>query len=145
MENIFSDIATAIKLTGEVREARKEGTKVEIQQVFRVPVLKPSYWGFTMEACLLDDRKTRRAVLAVFSTFSKPVQHALTFTPENPGEWIARAKFWQQKLKPSLPPKMYHAVMARFTGWYARCLRMRKESASMKCSIALPVMLKGKV
>lgn len=127
--NIFTDIATAVKLTGEIRRARKAGA--QIKPVYTVPVLKTGYWGWTMEFCLMRDRETERAVEAVFNTLPEPVQHFLTFTPKNPGDWAERARFWQQQLRPVLPSKMYHTIMARFIGWYIHCLRRRKEATAI--------------
>lgn len=69
-----------------------------------------------------------KAVCAVFETFLEEVQHSLTFAPKEPGQWVDRARFWQRELKPTLPPRMYHKVMTLFVGWYAHCLRRRKEA-----------------
>lgn len=125
--NIFTDISAAVKLTGEVRKARKAGADaVQIRPVYNVPVLKTSYWVWTMEACLMHGGETERAVAAVFDTLPEPVQHSLTFAPRNQGEWADRARFWRQQLKPDLPPEIYHKVMILFIGWYAHCLRQRR-------------------
>ena len=126
MVSIFNDIKTAVKLTGEVRKARKEGASIEARKVWRVPMLKTTYWTWTMEACLMCGGDTGKAVRDVFYTLPEETQHQLTFTPKGPGEWVERARFWQRQLRPVLPPKMYHAVMVKFIGWYAHCLRMRK-------------------
>ena len=129
MPNIFTDAITAVKLTGEVRKARKAGADaVKIQPIYTVPVLKPTYWTGTMEACLMCGGDTEKAVRDVFYSLPEEAQHSLTFSPEKPEEWVERARFWQQQLKPALPSKMYHDVMLLFTGWYIHCLRMRKET-----------------
>lgn len=125
--NILQDIQTAVKLTGEVHKARKEGGSIEIRKVWRVPVLKTTYWTWTMEACLMRGGDVERSVCDVFDALPEETQHALTFTPKRPGDWIARARFWQRELRPALPPKMYHEVMLLFIGWYTHCLRLRRE------------------
>lgn len=133
---ILQDIKTAVKLTGEIRKARKEGAGVEVRKVWRIPVLKSSYWPWTMEACLMRGGETEKAVVAVFDSLPEEVQHSLTFTPEEkPGKWVERARFWQQQLKPALPPEMYHAVMLTYIHWYAHCLRMRSEKAERRAAV----------
>lgn len=128
--NIFTDIAAAVKVTGKIREARKAGANaVQIKPVYTIPILKTGYFTSTMEACLIY-RDTFKAVCAVFETLPEAIQHDLTFTPKGPGEWVERARLWQQQLRPVLPPEMYHKVMALFIGHYAHCLRRRKEAKS---------------
>lgn len=128
--NIFTDIATAVKVTGEIRKARKAGADaVQVKPGYTVPMLKTTYWTWTMEACLMRGGDAERAVVAVFNALPEPVQHSLTFSPQKAGEWADRARFWQQQLKPALPPEMYHKVMILFISWYAHCLRMKKGAA----------------
>ena len=129
--NIFQDIKTAVELTGEIRKARKDGASgVQIRPVYTVPVveLKPCYMN-TMEAgqTWKLGRDTDRAVMELFQRLPYETQRRLEFTPKKPGEWVERAKFWQRELEPALPTKMKHEVMMLFIGWYARCLRRRKE------------------
>lgn len=63
--NIFTDIAAAVKLTGEVRKARKAGADaVQIKPVCTVPMLKTSYWVWTMEACLMHGGETDPASIS---------------------------------------------------------------------------------
>jgi len=127
--SIFQDIKTAVNLTGEIRKARKEGASIEARKVWRVPMLKTTYWAWTMEACLMNGGETEKAVCGAFYSLPEETQHSLTFTPEKSGEWAERARFWQQLLKPALPSKMYHEVMLTFVHWYAHCLRRRQGAA----------------
>lgn len=138
------DIQTAVKLTGEIRKARKAGASaVQIRPMYKVPFvdLKPA-WCNTIESGLTWElsRDTDRAVMEVFDGLPYEVQRQLEFTPEGPGAWVERARFWQRELRSVLPPKTYHAVMALLANWYAHRLRMRKEaqvrqtmSVSMSC------------
>lgn len=128
--NILQDIKTAIKITGEVRKARDAGADaIQIKPVYTVPCVRlgPAYYN-TVEGCQTDKlgRDIDRAVMEVFKSLPYKTQRWLEFTPDEPGGWVERARFWQQQLKPVLPPKMYHSVMVVFIGWYAHCLRMRK-------------------
>lgn len=127
--NILQDIKTAAAVYGAVREARKAGAdRVRIEPVYKVPcfILAPAYLN-TMEGCLTWElgRDADQAVKMVFNALPHETQRRLEYTPEAPGEWVDRARFWQQELKPALSPKTYHAVMALFCNWYARCRRRR--------------------
>jgi len=129
--NILQDVKTAIKLTGEVRKARKAGASgVQLRPVYSVPVLKFSYWGGTMEGCLFCGRKWQ-AIRDVFDIFDEDTQHALTFVPKNGGAWVDRARFWQRELRPALEPKLYHEAMMILLNWYIRCVKMRREGATV--------------
>ena len=69
-----------------------------------------------------------KSVMKLFKSLPYETQMWLSFTPEGPWEWAERARFWQRELKPVLPPKMYHSVMARFVSWYAHCKRRRNKA-----------------
>lgn len=124
MRNILEAVKPAVKLTGEIRKARKAGASAV--QIRPMPA-----WVNTIEGCQTHElgRDIDRAVMEVFKGLPYEVQRRLEFTPEGPGAWVKRARFWQQELRPVLPPKTYHAVMASFASWYARCLRMRASTA----------------
>lgn len=118
---ILQDIATAVRLTGEVRRARKHGTEVEVRTIRRTPAYEPSFWSNTIESTLIHGEQ-EAAVRAVFYSLNKEMQHSLAFAPVI-GGWIGRAQFWQRELKPTLPPALYHAVMMDFLSWYRHCLK----------------------
>ena len=127
--NILQDIKTAIKLTREVRKARKNGgSSLQIRPVYTVPIIefKPCYLN-TIEAGQTHKlgKDTDKAVMEVFDHLPYETQQWLEHCPQRPGEWVERARFWQRKLKPALPTKMYHEVIILFIHWYAHCLRRR--------------------
>lgn len=128
--NLFHDIKAAVKFTGQMRKARKSGASgIQMRPVWTMPQVRFGVWGFTMEGCLLGPhvpRETRRAAIAAFNGLPDTTQHALTFTPEAPGEWIQRAKFWHDLLRPVLPPKEFHHIVGMFAHHYAHCLMRRK-------------------
>ena len=126
--NILQDIKTAATVFKEVRRARKEGAAVETRtrKVWTVPVRKPDYWTWTMEATIFYHGEEKASV-AVFDTFPEDVQHALTFGPKR-GEWADRVRFWQEHLRPALPPREYHKVMLTLTHWGCHCIRKRLEA-----------------
>lgn len=126
---ILQDIATAVRLTGEVRKARREGaTGFRIQPVITVPLLSGG-GGMSflscMEGCQLfnsDVPGLYEAVHTVYKGFNYEVQRRLAFAPK-PGEWRARAEFWKRELKDALPENLYYKAMMlllnRFS-YYAR-------------------------
>lgn len=124
--NILQNIKTAAGVFGAVRKARKAGADaVEVKPVYTVPMLKTTYWAWTIEACLMRGGDTEKVVRDIFYSLPEETQHSLTFSPGKPGEWVERARFWQQQLKPALPSKMYSDVITLFIGWYIHCLRMK--------------------
>ena len=125
MENIFSDIANAAKLTAQVRRERKEGSPARLAKVYRVPVVDFGYWGFTPEACLFYGEKWS-PVRDVFHGFPEGVQRALTFTPED-GEWTSRVELWEKPLRKALPLDAYMEAMAILCDWVLRCMKRREE------------------
>ncbi len=124
---ILHSIKTAIEAAVERRQARKAGAGAIVQQYVSMPVMRFSYWGATMEFCLLKG-EAEKAVKAVFYGFDEETQHALTFSPEA-GEWPERLRFWQKALRPVLSPKLYHEVMEKFYSWAIRCTKARLEAA----------------
>lgn len=129
---ILQDIKTAVKVTGEIRKARKAGASaIQVKPVYTLPVLRFGYWTQTMEAAIMRGGDTERAVVKAFEAFPEQVQHDLTFSPKTPGAWAERARFWQQQLRPVLPPKMYYEVMLLFIGRYIHCLRRRTANATI--------------
>lgn len=124
---ILQDIKAAANVFGEVRKARKAGAAaVQIKPVYTMPAVtfKPAYFN-TIEGCQTwkCGFEAERAVMEVFKGLPYEMQRRLEFSPKEPGEWIARARFWQEHLRPALPPKTYHDVMLTLVSWYAHCLR----------------------
>lgn len=129
---ILQDIKTAVKLTGAIRKARKNGAdSVQIKPVYTLPCvnLGPAYLG-TIECGLSWQlgKETDRAVREVFKRLPHDTQRWLNFTPREPGGWGGRARFWQRELKPVLPADMYHKTLALFIGHYSKCLRKERRS-----------------
>lgn len=123
--NFLQSLKTAIEITREVNAAEKAGASaVQLKRLYSVPVVRASYWGSTMEACLLHGGKWK-PVADVFRSFDEKIQHALTFSPDSPKGFVERAKFWQSALKPALPSELYHEAMLKITHWYAHCVRNR--------------------
>lgn len=114
--NIIRDISTAVKLTGEIRDARKAGCDVRIV-IDRMPTAsgnrKPDLWAWTMESTLFTG-DLGRMIHDVFKGFDEPTQRALTFAPAS-GEWPARIQLWEDALCDALTPEQYTAAMLRLS------------------------------
>lgn len=131
--NILQDFKLAAIVFYRVRKARKTGTdEIRARAVYNVP-RTPSRHAYhdTIEGCLTWKlgRDTEQAVKKIFNGLPYETQGWLVFAPKNPGEWVERARFWQQALKANLPPKMCSSVMVLFIEWYIYCLRMEKGTA----------------
>lgn len=130
--SILTDIATAVKLTKEIKEARRLGCRVHTtwtKEVFPDSTNKASYWPWTLEGCHFAGSELNSSICAVFETFDEETRHALTFTPDKPEEtagWIERARFWQQALKPTLPHDQYYAAMSSLWADYRRAMQANR-------------------
>ena len=103
-------------------------TKIRIEPVRRVPVMHTGGWYYTMEGCLFAKCSDglKQAVRDVYNTFDEETREKLAVTPKTPGGWIERADFWRRHLC-RLPRKQYYLAMSCIVGWYARCVKRRKE------------------
>lgn len=127
---ILQDIKTAVAVFSKVREAQKSGASaVQVKPVYTVPVVRFGYWGFTMEGCLFYGEKWK-PVRDAFDTLDEKTQHSLTFTPQEPGEWVERVQLWRDLLRPALPPGLYHEAMLKVIHWYVHCVRQRMGEAA---------------
>lgn len=128
----LADIATAVKLTKEVSEARRRGYRVQTtwtKEVFPDKASKASYWPWTREHDIFVCTELNAPIWEVFRFFDEETRHVLTFTPENPEEpagWIKRARFWQRALKLALPPDQYYSAMSSIWADYRRAMAASK-------------------
>lgn len=123
METVCKDIRLCAGLFFDLRRARAEGHNVHIKKMVSIPVVQFGYWGFTMESCLWCE-KEHQPIRDVFNRFDKETQHVLTFSPCD-GEWAARIRFWQQRLRPVLEPRLYYRAMLELIQWSIRCVKRR--------------------
>lgn len=134
--SIFSDIATTVKLTREIKAARRLGCRVHTtwtKEAFPDSSNKASSWPWTLEGCHFAGTELNKPIHEVFQLFDEETRHALTFTPDNPEDpagWIERARLWQQALKPALPPDQYYAAMSEI--WKDYCRAMHTARAERK-------------
>lgn len=125
MRNFISDLRTAAKVFNQAQKARKLGAVLQVQEAINLPVYKLNGWGATLESTLLGEQ-AYQAARKVFYELAPKVRHDLLFTPENSGGWLARAQFWREQLRPTLPPDLFHEAMIRLCSWYRHCINMKK-------------------
>lgn len=111
--NILSDIGTAARLFKEIRQVREDKKTLEIKQCARVSCYKlsPAFLD-TVEGCTLvgHNYKLYESVKPIFDTFSYDEKRMLAFAPKD-GDFIERVQFWQNALKYTIEPTLYHVVI----------------------------------
>lgn len=119
----LADSVAAAKALKAVQKARRHGAKdVRIIPVKMVPIVDFGNWSWTAEACLQYPTGVRSAVKSAFCALDGDTQHKLTFGPgDHSGCLMARAKFWQDTLKDTLPPAQYHSAMVVILEWLIQC------------------------
>lgn len=120
-QNIITDAAQAVRITKEIRTARKQGQSVGTTR--RVPLIRTGYWDWTMESGLFYDKpqEVKQAIRTVFRELPEEVQHSLCFTPNTEAEFVARAQFWKEALR-SVDTKNRSQCMIIILKWYRNCL-----------------------
>lgn len=123
MGTICRDISLCAGLFFDLRRERAKGHDVRIKKMISIPVVQFGCWGFTMESCLWY-KNEYQPIWDVFNRFDEKTQHALTFSPCD-GEWAARIRFWQQRLRPVLEPRLYYRAMLELIQWSIRCVKRK--------------------
>ena len=119
---LISDFVVGVEAIKTARKLRKRGANtVAITTTKTIPVVSFGYWGWTPEWCLKYPG-TRDNVRAVFHSFSEDVQHKLTFSPDD-GEFVERARLWQEALRPVLSPKQYSDTILVILDWLVQVRR----------------------
>lgn len=123
---LLSDIKTAVEAFKNARRARKAGEDIEVKYTAEKPALKstPSFFD-TVEGCKLSnsDHEISKRVGAAFMELDCNTKRRLAFAPKN-GEFIERARFWQNIIHEALPGKQGHKAMRAILTTYARIKRM---------------------
>ena len=117
---------TALKAEYQAKKERKAGNNIHVGLLRSIPVMTLSNWSGTMEVCCINDLRVVKAVGAVFKALPVEKQRELLFTPKYGGrEWVERARFWKEILKPNLFLEDYQAAMADILRWYSHCVRRK--------------------
>lgn len=126
----LSHFLTAVKLARSSYQALERGAEVQMKTARKIPC-------YTLGCNFLDtvegstiwnlSRGTFDTVKRIFAAQPEEIKHRLCFSPKN-GEFISRAHFWQELLKPELPAAQYYEVMGAIYQWYRHIKRIRKEN-----------------
>lgn len=128
MNNLLSDVKTSAKVFGEIRKARKsgaDGVRVNAQPVKRLSIINSGAGLYdTIEGCVLSrcDRGITKAANEVFNALPVEERNRLAKDIEN-GEFIERADYWRELLKPVLSPKQLRDAMIQIIHWYIHIKR----------------------
>jgi hypothetical protein len=125
--NILNDLGTAARLFKDIRQARKDGKTLEIKQSIQVPCFKPSASFLdTVEGCALAGYSWRlyESVKPIFDTFSYNEKRMLAFAPKD-GDFVERVQFWQNTLKYTIEPTLYHVAIFTIIQWFIHIKQMR--------------------
>jgi len=111
--NIFSDIKTAVKLTGEISKARKSGAdsvKVEVKPMRTLPTftIGPAFLDTPEGSCLWNcGQDIYRPARDIYRALPYETRREIACGNVT----AARARFWQTELRNAMPPEDYHRAM----------------------------------
>ncbi len=133
---IIKDIKTSVGIYKRLREAGKEGKKLEVKTSVVIPLIKmgPGLLD-TVEGCVIANASWSLFDLIdpIFSSLPYEDRHRLAFSPVN-GEYADRALLWKALIKPVLPHGQYHKAMRLILNKYVRLKRReidRKEDGTV--------------
>lgn len=143
MHNLLSDVKASAKVFGELRKARKEGAdgiRISVQPVKAYPIIicGVSFYD-TIEGCTLSHcaGEIEKAAIEAFHDLAAEEQHRLSRDIAD-GEFVERANYWRELLKPVLSPKQLNRAMRQIVHWYIHIKRDLRTGRSQ--NIALPEM-----
>lgn len=129
---LLGDIKAAARVFKQIRQARKTGAEVEVRHTAEIQVLRsaPSFFC-TVEGCALAvfDFEVAEKAQAVFKRLDYDTKMQLAFAPEN-GEFVERAKFWQDVICKVLPGQQGHRAMKAILVNYIRIKGLRCNTTS---------------
>ncbi len=128
MKDLIKDIGTVARVFNDIRNARKEGEVIKIQKFREIPVyeLGPGFYS-TVEGCTLSwlDQETVKIISAAYDELPIEDKMRLAISPKD-GEFVERAYFWHDMMKPVLTEKQLHLAFNKILCWYIHIKRMDK-------------------
>lgn len=127
MHNLLSDVKTSAKVFGEIRKARKngaDGVRVSAQPVKNLPFIRCGGLYSTVEGCTLANcgKEIDCAARKTFGNLPYDEQRRMMFSLKD-GEFVERANYWRELLKPALSPKQLNKAMREIVHWYIHIKR----------------------
>ncbi len=129
MNNLVSDIRTAAEIFKDIRQERKNGNEVTVKKRIVIPFMNNGA-GFydTVEGCTLANCSKNVDDIAreAFDRLTREERHRLSFAPKD-GEFMERARFWKELLKPLMTPSQYTEAITAILQWYIHIKHLRKD------------------
>ena len=124
MNNLTTDIKTAVTIFTNIRKARKDGP-VKVEKMKEIPLIVVGLHFYdTVEGCTLSHYKAIDDIAKKeFDKFPEVIKRKLTSAPEA-GEFIDRVILWKETLRPVLTDKQYHTAMKAIISWYIHIIKL---------------------
>ena len=125
----FTHLMNSVKLARKSYRAMEQASKAH-----RKIGCYPLGYGFlnTVEGCTICSRAKDafNAAQEVFASQPEEVRRQLSFAPKS-GEFISRAHFWRDILKPALTTSQYYEAMGAIYRWYRHIIELQKTSLNI--------------
>ena len=128
--SVLTDIKTAAGVFKDIRQSRKDGREIVIQKRVVIPVMGSVGLGFydTVEGCTLSNCGNDIDAIArnAFRGLSNEEKYKLSGVPKD-GEFIERANFWRELLRPVMTPRQYGVAITAILHWYIHIKHLRED------------------
>ena len=120
----FTHLMNSVKLARKSYRAMEQASKAR-----RKIGCYPLGYGFldTVEGCTICSRAKDafNAAQEVFASQPEEVKRQLSFAPKS-GQFVSRAHFWRDILKPALPTSQYYEAMIAIYRWYRHIIGLHE-------------------
>lgn len=120
----FTHLMNSVKLARKSYRAMEQASKAR-----RKIGCYPLGYSFldTVEGCTIcsQAKDAFNAAQEVFAEQPQEIKRQLSFAPKS-GEFISRARFWRELLKPVLPASQYYDAMGAIYRWYRHIIGLQK-------------------
>lgn len=120
----FSHLLAAVKLARKSYRAMEQSAKV--RRKIECYTIGYNFLD-TVEGCTICSRAKDafNAAQEVFAAQPEEVKRQLSFAPKS-GEFVSRAHFWRDLLKPALPTSQYYEAMIAIYRWYRHIIGLQE-------------------
>lgn len=125
----FTHLMNSVKLACKSYRAMEQSAKV--RRKIECYTIGYSFLD-TVEGCTICSRAKDafNAAQEVFAAQPEEVKRQLSFAPKS-GEFVSRAHFWRDILKPSLPTSQYYEAMIAIYRWYRHIIGLQETALNI--------------